>query len=149
MLVRWQSDQVNTKEYAIPVCDKSYHTNKRWVQKEKEIEVLRNFAFHNCCLMSIDVDECVSNPCAAGRCMNAVNAFTCVCLEGYTGVLCETGTHLGFLGFILDSLYQNQYYNPHFLYMAASLFTKPSPHHSYLLHIFFTILPFLYRSILF
>ena len=46
MIVRWQSDSVNTKESVLPVCDKSYHTNKRILQKGEEIEVLRNNAFH-------------------------------------------------------------------------------------------------------
>ena len=42
MIVRWHSGLVNTKESALPVCDKPYHTNKRKVQKGEEIEVLRN-----------------------------------------------------------------------------------------------------------
>jgi len=41
MNVRWQSDQLCTEE---SVCDKPYHTNKRNVQKEEDMEVLRNYA---------------------------------------------------------------------------------------------------------
>ena len=42
-----------------------------------------------------DINECVSNPCENGAtCNNEVNAFSCVCAEGYTGVSCATG--LGF-----------------------------------------------------
>jgi len=44
MIVRWQSDQVNTKESVLPVGDKPYHMNKRNVQKGEEIEVLLNYA---------------------------------------------------------------------------------------------------------
>jgi len=39
-----QSDLVNTKESVLPVHDKHYHMNKRSVQKEEVIEVLRNYA---------------------------------------------------------------------------------------------------------
>jgi len=46
-MVRSQSDQVNTKESILPVCDKPYHTNKRKVQKGEEIEVLRNCALQH------------------------------------------------------------------------------------------------------
>ena len=44
MIVRLKSDLVNTKETALLVCDKSYHTKKRKVQKGEEIEALRNCA---------------------------------------------------------------------------------------------------------
>ena len=40
IIVRCQSDLENTKEIALPVCNKPYHTNKK-VQKVLEIEVLR------------------------------------------------------------------------------------------------------------
>ena len=29
MIVRWQSDLVNTKESLLTVCDQPYHTNKQ------------------------------------------------------------------------------------------------------------------------
>jgi len=45
MIVRWQSDLVNTKESILPVWDQPYHANKRNIQKGEEIEVLRNCAF--------------------------------------------------------------------------------------------------------
>ena len=44
VIVRWQSDQVNTKESVLPVGDKPCHMNKRNVQKVEEIEVLLNYA---------------------------------------------------------------------------------------------------------
>jgi len=44
MIVRWQSDLVNTKESVLPVCDKPYQTNKRKIQKREEIEVLQSYA---------------------------------------------------------------------------------------------------------
>ena len=40
-----------------------------------------------------DIDECLSSPCQhAATCIDHVNGFTCVCDDGWTGVLCETGT---------------------------------------------------------
>ena len=42
-----------------------------------------------------DINECASKPCENGAtCKDEVNAYSCVCAEGYTGVDCETG--LGF-----------------------------------------------------
>ena len=39
----------------------------------------------------VDVDECVSSPCQnGGNCTDAVNGYTCVCVEGYTSNNCET-----------------------------------------------------------
>ena len=43
MIVRRQSDLVNTKLSVIPLSDKPYHTNKRKVQKREEIKALRNY----------------------------------------------------------------------------------------------------------
>ena len=43
-------------------------------------------------VMFPDMDECSSNPCAhRGTCIDGVNSFTCLCIEGYTGHDCETG----------------------------------------------------------
>ena len=43
-------------------------------------------------LMFPDIDECNSDPCAHnGSCIDGVNSFTCSCVEGYTGLGCETG----------------------------------------------------------
>lgn len=36
-------------------------------------------------------DNCHGNRCNHGRCINAVNAFTCICDLGYTGTLCDKG----------------------------------------------------------
>ena len=37
-----------------------------------------------------DIDDCISQPCWNGRCVDAVNGYTCDCDAGYTGVFCET-----------------------------------------------------------
>ena len=40
-----------------------------------------------------DVDECLSSPCQnEALCINGRNQFTCECLPGYQGIICETGT---------------------------------------------------------
>ena len=38
-----------------------------------------------------DINECVSSPCANGAsCLDLVNMFSCSCVAGYTGVVCQT-----------------------------------------------------------
>ena len=42
-----------------------------------------------------DIDECASNPCQNGAtCIDGINSFTCKCVPGYTGKVCETGMSL-------------------------------------------------------
>ena len=39
----------------------------------------------------LEINECLSNPCVNGAaCLNEINQFLCVCVEGFTGVYCET-----------------------------------------------------------
>lgn len=39
-----------------------------------------------------DIDECTSQPCFNnGTCVDQVNAWNCVCDDGYTGQQCQTG----------------------------------------------------------
>ncbi|KAK3602544.1 hypothetical protein CHS0354_003796 [Potamilus streckersoni] len=39
-----------------------------------------------------DVNECSSNPCLHGNCVDSLNTFHCTCNKGYTGSLCEVNT---------------------------------------------------------
>ena len=59
--------------------------------------------FQQCCTHSLqtlycgvaEIEECVSNPCMhCGICSDGVGSFFCSCTDGYTGPMCETGTHL-------------------------------------------------------
>ena len=39
-----------------------------------------------------DIDDCKPSPCEnGGTCTDGVNSYTCECVDGYTGVNCETG----------------------------------------------------------
>ncbi|XP_038058462.1 protein jagged-1-like [Patiria miniata] len=37
----------------------------------------------------LDYDECQSNPCANGACVNGVDQFSCSCTDGWTGTTCN------------------------------------------------------------
>ena len=37
----------------------------------------------------IDIDECMSNPCLRGDCINGIAKYTCECPPGYNGTNCE------------------------------------------------------------
>ena len=40
----------------------------------------------------IGINECASDPCHNdATCVDETNQFTCLCIPGYTGVVCETG----------------------------------------------------------
>ena len=39
-----------------------------------------------------DIDECASAPCQNdGSCLDAINGYTCDCVDGYEGTDCEIG----------------------------------------------------------
>ena len=43
----------------------------------------------------VDIGECSSDPCQnGGTCIDEINAFTCNCMGGYTGDVCETSKYL-------------------------------------------------------
>ena len=47
-----------------------------------------------------DIGECSSDPCQnGGTCIDEINAFTCICVSGYTGDVCETSEKIEALMF--------------------------------------------------
>ncbi|XP_022095362.1 uncharacterized protein LOC110981781 [Acanthaster planci] len=55
-----------------------------------------------------NIDECVSNPCLNNaQCVNAINAFSCVCTVGWMGVICNIpSSNLFMLGEITNNTVQ-------------------------------------------
>ena len=44
-----------------------------------------------------DIDECASDPCDNNAtCIDQVNDVTCICSDGFTGLMCETGDTMSF-----------------------------------------------------
>lgn len=49
----------------------------------------------NFCKLLQDINECASSPCEnGGHCRDGINSFTCTCVNGFTGTLCETGMYV-------------------------------------------------------
>ena len=59
--------------------------------KPNYITILYTCTLHFVCTFS-DSDECISSPCQhSAKCVDKVHGYMCDCMDGYTGVLCETG----------------------------------------------------------
>lgn len=39
----------------------------------------------------LDKNECATSPCVHGDCLDEVNGYTCSCISGYTGKICDIG----------------------------------------------------------
>ena len=40
-------------------------------------------------MCEMNVDDCISQQCKYGRCIDKVNGFICQCYQGYEGILCD------------------------------------------------------------
>ena len=50
--------------------------------------------FSTCGLIDLGSVSCSVLKCAnGGTCLNSTDGATCVCMEGYTGVVCQYGTY--------------------------------------------------------
>ena len=59
------------------------------------------FTGHDC---HIDIDECDSKPCKnGGLCRDSIDTFTCDCLEGFTGSMCERALNASLVSAYQDS----------------------------------------------
>ena len=46
--------------------------------------------FNDCFFLSLDIDNCSPNPCNnGGACTDGVDSYTCTCVAGFTGDICE------------------------------------------------------------
>ena len=46
--------------------------------------------------MSLDINECGSNPCQnGGSCTDKLNGYSCTCVTGYIGSHCAQGKKIG------------------------------------------------------
>lgn len=46
------------------------------------------FCFFSGTHCEINEDDCASNPCGNGECLDGINEYKCVCAPGYTGTFC-------------------------------------------------------------
>lgn len=50
-----------------------------------------------------DIDECESNPCMFGSCLDQPRGFVCICNAGYTGAICDTVKETGFVAELTEN----------------------------------------------
>ena len=73
----------------------------------------------------LEIDECDSNPCVNGDCIDLVNKYTCDCLPGYTGPKCESGTQTDTPGIVDYNIFQSMpesntsYFEPLLVYLNS------------------------------
>ena len=60
--------------------------------KENNFANFPSKIFLNFSLITADIDDCVGQPCEnGGTCIDAVNDYTCNCVDGYAGKNCSIG----------------------------------------------------------
>ena len=71
-------------------------------------------------LISSDTDECLCNPCMhEATCIDGINSYICTCLQGFTGIHCETGNvQFNISRFIIFIFVFHAIVEMYFLFMA-------------------------------
>jgi len=68
-----------------------------------------------------DINDCAPNPCMNGAaCVDGINSFSCTCLPGYQGALCDIGIRL-FLVLIIAKWVEAQW----ILRLNVNVYQKP------------------------
>ena len=59
-----------------------------------------------------DINECASRPCQnGGTCTDHVNTYTCSCVGGYMGAVCEISNAFVFVSFFLYITFVMQFFH--------------------------------------
>lgn len=85
------------------ICCVLYFTDSPWLSGSFLRRPCQHTVFY-CLPVHAEANECFSSPCRnGGVCQDQVNAFTCSCPSGFTGVTCEDVTSKDI--FLLSCLY--------------------------------------------
>ena len=94
------------------------------------IDVILSY-LSKCDIGVVDINECISNPCVNGAtCTDAVDAYTCACVAGYTGPQCDTCECIGLSNSSQSSIQVTKVTLFYFylVYLCFYLFVSPSLH---------------------
>ena len=62
------------------ICYEKLYNDEDLIKKPIGLKLL----FH-----AADLDQCTTDPCVNGQCVDTATGYTCDCMDGYTGPLCD------------------------------------------------------------